>query len=159
MGSLLFGNHASDAFEWNLFAVAGNPTLPQDQDQDLNAGSNNISKDNMFNSPDGLIFDDDGRMWIQTDGNYSNEDAFAGMGNNQMLCADTKTGDIFRFMVGPIACEVTGAAWTADKKTMFIGIQHPGEKEKPSHWPDGGDTVPRSAVVAIRRTDGGVIGA
>jgi len=153
------GNHASDAFEWNLFVVAGNPTLPQDQDQDLNAGSKNISRDNMFNSPDGLIFDADGRMWIQTDGNYSNEDAFAGMGNNQMLCADTETGDIYRFMVGPIACEVTGATWTADKKTMFIGIQHPGERDKPSHWPDGGDSVPRSSLVAIRRTDGGVIGA
>ena len=41
---------------------------------------------------------------------------------------------------------------------MFVGVQHPGEKGKPSHWPGGGDTVPRSGVVAVRRDDGGVIG-
>ena len=49
---------------------------------------------------------------------------------------------------------------------MFINIQHPGENAtdrsdpaepgKFSTWPDGGR--PRSATVAIRRIDGGVIG-
>jgi len=28
-----------------------------------------------------------------------------------------------------------------------------------SHWPDGGNTVPRSATLAITRSDGGKIGA
>ena len=113
----------------------------------------------MFNSPDGLKFDSMGQLWIQTDGKYSNKDGFAGMGNNQMLLGDPNTGEITRFMVGPKECEVTGLTWSSDKKTMFVGIQHPGEKGKgKSHWPEGGDAVPRSSIVAIKRTDGGRMG-
>ena len=44
-----------------------------------------------------------------------------------------------------------------DKKTLFVGVQHPGEKGN-SHWPDGGDSVPRSSIVAISRDDGGLMG-
>ena len=53
---------------------------------------------------------------------------------------------------------------------MFVNVQHPGESPgdrsdpespgKHSNWPDfqpGGR--PRSATVAVRRNDGGVIGA
>ena len=42
-----------------------------------------------------------------------------------MLLADGKTGAIRRFMVGPKECEVTGITWSPDRKTMFVGIQHP----------------------------------
>ncbi len=111
----------------------------------------------MFNSPDGLPSIRTGGLWIQTDGNYSNDGDFAGMGNNQMLVGDPETGEIRRFLVGPKQCEITGFAWSADRKTLFIGIQHPGEKGD-SHWPEGGDAVPRSAVVAIMRDDGEVMG-
>ncbi len=148
------GDHTSNQFTWDIFALAGNPTLHKD----AYAGSSNITPDNMFNSPDGLAFDRDGRLWIQTDGDYSNAKEFAGMGNNQMLCANALTGEIKRFMVGPVACEITGIAFTPDQKTMFVGIQHPGEKLAPSHFPEGGDAVPRSSVVTITRRDGGVIG-
>jgi len=123
----------------------------------LMAGSSNITAENMFNSPDGLKFDSAGNLWIQTDGNYSNEDGFAGMGNNQMLMGDPETGAIHRFLVGPRDCEITGLTWSLDRKTMFVGIQHPGERGN-SHWPEGGDAVPRSAVIAIKRDDGGLIG-
>ena len=111
----------------------------------------------MFNSPDGLAFDSKGRIWIQTDGNYSNEKGFAGHGNNQMLVGDPETGEIRRFMVGPKQCEVTGFAWSANRKTLFVGIQHPGERGD-SHFPDGGDAAPRSSIVAIARDDGGIVG-
>ena len=148
-------DHASSQFTWDIFALAGNPTLHKD----AYAGSANITPDNMFNSPDGLAFDRDGRLWIQTDGDYSNAKDFAGMGNNQMLCANPVTGEIKRFMVGPVACEITGIAFTPDHKTMFVGIQHPGEKLVPSHFPQGGDAVPRSSIVVISRRDGGVVGA
>ena len=96
-------------------------------------------------------------LWIQTDGKYSNKGDFAGMGNNQMLVGDPESGEIRRFMVGPKECEVTGFAWSPDRKTLFVGIQHPGEKGN-SHFPGGGDTVPRSSIVAITRDDGGVMG-
>lgn len=73
-----------------------------------------------------------------------------------------------RFLVGPVECEITGVDTTPDGRTLFVGIQHPGEGGTPaaptSHWPDSqatgtaGATIrPRSAVVVITKTDGGVI--
>ena len=149
------GSHISNRFDWDLFAIAGNPTVAEG----LYAGSDNINADNMFNSPDGLGFDKAGRLWIQTDGKYSNEGEFAGMGNNQMLCADPETGEIRRFATGPIACEITGLTFSPDQRTVFIGVQHPGEELAPSHFPAGGSSKPRSTIMVVRRTDGGIIGA
>ena len=148
------GDHLSTAFSWDLYVVAGNPAVHKG----ANAGSKNVTPYNMFNSPDGLAFDRNGMLWIQTDGKYTNTKGFAGQGNNQMLVGDPVTGEIRRFMVGPRQCEVTGIEWSADGKTMFVGIQHPGEKRGDSHFPDGGDTTPRSSVIAITRDDGGMIG-
>ncbi len=163
-------------FDWDIFVLAGQPSVV-----DGRAPSSNINADNLFNSPDGLAFDSFGRLWIQTDGSFSNTGDFAGMGNNQMLAADPTTKEIRRFLVGPSGCEVTGVTWTPDRKTMFVNIQHPGEigshPNRPknpdgstftdnqiarnptafSQWPTQG-VRPRSAVVIIRRTDGGVIG-
>ncbi len=147
------GDHTAAGFEWDLFVVAGNPAVHDGAD----AGSANVTPDNMFNSPDGLVFDSRGGLWIQTDGKYSNEGDFAGQGNNQMLYADPDSGEINRFLVGPKECEVTGLCWSRDRKTMFVGLQHPGEKGG-SRFPGGGDTAPRSTVIAVTRDDGGEIG-
>ena len=147
-------DHAAATFTWNLFALAGNPEV---HGGTPNAGSDNIHAGNMFNSPDGLSFDQNGMLWIQTDGKYSNEGDFAGMGNNQMLVGDTATGEIRRFMVGPNEAEITGLAWSPDRRTVFVGIQHPGEDGN-SHFPGGGTSVPRSGVIAVSRVDGGLIG-
>jgi secreted PhoX family phosphatase len=147
------GDHTAPGFKWDLYVTAGNPTVHQD----AYAGSKNVTPENMFNSPDGLGFDSAGLLWIQTDGNYSNAKDFAGQGNNQMLIGDPETGEIKRFLVGPKECEVTGIAWSADRKTLFVGIQHPGEKGH-GNWPGGGSSLPRSAVIAIQRDDGGLIG-
>lgn len=73
-----------------------------------------------------------------------------------------------RFLVGPIGCEITGVDTTPDGRTLFVGIQHPGEDgtatAPDSHWPDSqatgsaGATVrPRSAIVAITKNDGGIV--
>ncbi len=147
------GDHTASGFAWDLYVLAGNPTVHQD----ANAGSDNVTADNMFNSPDGLKFDSNGLLWIQTDGKYSNEGDFAGQGNNQMLAGDPVTGEIRRFLVGPNECEITGLSWSPDRRTMFVGIQHPGEDGN-SHWPEGGDAVPRSAIIAVTRDDGGLVG-
>jgi len=149
-------DHASKTFDWDLFVVAGNPTVHAGTPK---AGSSNINPQNMFNSPDGLGFDKAGRLWILTDGDSSNAGDFAGMGNNQMLCADPNSGEIRRFMVGPVGCEVTGISFAPDQKALFVGIQHPGENGGstfPEHLPNG---KPRSSVMVITREDGGVIGA
>ncbi len=147
------GDHAAEGFDWDLFVMCGNPTVHKD----ANAGSKNVTPENMFNSPDGLGFDSTGLLWIQTDGNYSDAEGFAGMGNNQMLVGDPDTGEIKRFLVGPKECEITGITWSVDRRTLFVGIQHPGEKGN-SHFPEGGTATPRSAVIAITRDDGGILG-
>ncbi|MBA4782942.1 MAG: PhoX family phosphatase [Rhizobiales bacterium] len=148
------GDHAATGFDWTLFVLAGNPAIRSG----LEAGSANINADNMFNAPDGIAFDRSGMLWIQTDGDDTNAGPFAGMGNNQMLVGDTQTGEIRRFLVGPRECEITGHAVSEDGRTVFVGIQHPGENGgNGSHFPDGGDSVPRSCVIAISREDGAPI--
>ncbi|WP_157619216.1 PhoX family protein [Psychromonas aquimarina] len=149
-------DHTYPTFAWDLYVVAGNPQVHKGGSY---AGSSNINSDNMFNSPDGLGFDQAGRLWIQTDGAYSNKGEYAGMGNNSMFCGDPDSGEIRRFLTGPIACEITGLTFSPDYKTMFVGVQHPGEDLQPSHWPDGGTSTPRSAVMMISRKDGGIIGS
>lgn len=146
-------SHKEEEFTWEIFALAGNP----DNQKGLNKGSNNITSDNKFNSPDGLKFDKDGRLWIQTDGSYSNKAEYENMGNNCMLAANPQTGEIKRFLTGPIACEITGIAFDEDYKTMFVGIQHPGEGLKNSSFPYG--KTPRSSIVMIKKSDGGIIGS
>jgi len=148
------GDHTAPGFDWDLFVVAGNPAVHSD----AYAGSSNVTRDNMFNSPDGLAFTETGMLFILTDGNYSNAKDFAGMGNNQMLVGDPETGEIRRFLVGPREAEITGITWSADRRTLFVGVQHPGEDGGTSHWPDGGNAVPRSSIIAIQREDNGLIG-
>ena len=149
-------------FEWDIFALAGNPSVP--------AQGSTIVGDK-YGSPDGLYVAPSGRLWIQTDVSAStiNSGAYAGFGNNQMLCADPHTKETRRFLVGPKGCEVTGAYVTPDERTMFVGIQHPGEPgsgdndpnnpKANSSWPDGdAGGRPRSACLVITKDNGGVIG-
>lgn len=148
-------DHTSERFSWDMFVMAGNPNVYPANDP--RSGTSNITKANTFNSPDGIGFDSAGRIWIQTDGKYTNEGDFAGQGNNSMLCGDPKTGEIRRFLTGPKSCEITGIAWANNERTMFVNIQHPGEKND-STFPHKGKT-PRSSVIMISKDDGGVIGS
>ncbi|MDY3331328.1 MAG: PhoX family phosphatase [Pelistega sp.] len=172
------------SFTWDVYLLVGNPAIHPEGN--LMAGTPNMTTQNLFNSPDGLAFDKDGRIWIQTDGNFSNSGVYEGMGNNQMLVAVPKTGstegEIRRFMVGPSGCEITGITFTPDQKFVFVNIQHPGEygkhprapkdtnpQDNPlafSQWPMGDNEDsensggrPRAATVVIWRDDGGIVGA
>jgi hypothetical protein len=129
-------------------------------------------------------------LWIQTD-----DGAFTDRTNNQMLAAlPGRVGDggartvtntngttatqatfvgatataatLRRFLVGPREAEITGVDTTPDGRTLFVGIQHPGENGTPaapsSNWPQSQSGTasgrPRSSVVAVTRADGGIIG-
>lgn len=142
-------DHAASDFTWDLYVMAGNPLVHDD----AYAGSENIHAGNLFNSPDAMQFDSTGLLWIQTDGKDSNQGDFEGMGNNQMLVGDPVTGRIERFLTGPTGSEVTGLCWSADRRAMFVGIQHPD-----APFPDGEGQLPRSSVVVIEREDGGLLG-
>jgi len=153
------------SFQWKVFVVAGNPAHKDPTHH------GNVMGD-AFGCPDGLKFDSAGILWIQTDISSSvlGKDGYVELGNNMMLAADPVSGEVRRFLTGPRGCEITGVAMTPDRKTMFVNIQHPGEPAdevsdptvptKYSNWPDGPDSGrPRSATIAIRKRDGGVIGS
>jgi secreted PhoX family phosphatase len=157
------GDWTEPMFGWDIFALAGDPA---------SASTGSTINGDRFGSPDGIYVSPRGRLWIQTDvsGSTLNVGPYAGFGNNQMLCADPETRETRRFLVGPPVCEVTGAFVTPDERTMFVGIQHPGEAPSGSNdpsnpkqfssWPDGpSGGRPRSACIVITKDDGGEIGS
>jgi secreted PhoX family phosphatase len=158
------GDHASTKFKWSIFLLAGDTTDSRD------VSGKALSASAAHACPDGLWFDAAGRLWIQTD--IGESEMYRGrlqsFGSNQMLAADPVTGEVRRFLVGPVGQEVTGVVTTPDGRTMFINIQHPGATTSAedfaagklaSNWPDGPGKPPRSATVVITRDDNGVIGA
>lgn len=163
------GKYWETEFEWDIFIFGGpslatvqslGPVAPYNADPQYAAqifpgdpqSQAFLSDDASFNSPDGLWIDYlTGLVWIQTDG-YSN--TARGFGNQQMLAANPDTGEVKRFLVGPVGCELTGLTVTPDGHTMFANIQHPT-----GSWPNiDGETRPRSATLVITKDDGGIIG-
>jgi uncharacterized protein len=150
--------------QWNHLVMAGDPAQARVE------AKGNIKGD-IFACADGIAFDARGTLWVQTDMHASQmyKGELQNMGSNQMLACDTTTGEMRRFLTGPVNCEITGVTWSPDMRTMFINVQHPGENAsdrsdpaepaKFSNWPDykpGGR--PRSSTVVVRKVDGGVIG-
>ncbi len=158
------GDFDATQFRWNHLVLAGDPAQARAE------AKGNIRGD-LFACPDGLVFDARGLLWIQTDAHATqmNQGEFSNIGNNQMLACDVTTGEVRRFLTGPVNGEITGATLTPDGRTMFINVQHPGETpsdrsdpsepSKYSRWPDyAPNSRPRSSTVVIRRTDGGIVG-
>ncbi|MBK7989744.1 MAG: PhoX family phosphatase [Comamonadaceae bacterium] len=154
---------AATTFTWSHFVLAGDPAVPG---TDARYPS---PQADAFGAPDGLHFDSAGLLWIQTDmsGQAIGKGTYANLGNNALLCADLATGSIKRFLTGPNGSEITGCVVTPDRSTLFVNIQHPGETSDSggaranSAWPDGsepGSARPRSAIVAVRRRNGGAVG-
>jgi uncharacterized protein len=166
-------------FTWDLFiqngdvATAKAPLATNDFKGSI-VDDPNGSAD--YGAPDGIWFDPQGRLWVQTDQQGDAAGDWVNIGSNTMVCVDPNTGMTRRFMTSPPNCEVTGVVTTPDGKTMFVGIQHPGEEATAanptqfsnwpaSQWSHAADGVtplpggrPRSAVVVITKDDGGVIG-
>ncbi|MBL8351797.1 MAG: PhoX family phosphatase [Burkholderiaceae bacterium] len=158
------GDFDSTTLRWNHLLLAGDPA-------NARAEARGNVRGDIFACPDGLYVDARGVLWIDTDVGAAamNQGEMARIGNNQMLACDPATGEVRRFLTGPVGCEITGCTITPDGRTMFVNVQHPGEtpgdRSDPaaptrwSTWPDGpGAGRPRSATVAICRRDGGVIG-
>ena len=168
MGHIIRWNEDGDfdgsTFRWNHFVLAGDPSNER-------ADAKGNIRGDAFACPDGLWVDRRGVLWIQTDVGTSamGKGEWKKLGNNAMLAADPRSGEVRRFLVGPVGCEITGLTATPDGRTMFVNIQHPGESPRArsdpkqprqfSNWPDFHPAGrPRSATVVIRKNDGGAIG-
>ena len=121
-------------FRWQMFATGGEP-------QDGGLG---------FSNPDNLEFDDKGNLWMVTDmstsrhnkpvpenrmgkdGKPMNQASLIGLfGNNSIWYIPTSgpnAGEAYLFGIGPTETETCGPFFTKDGKTLFVAIQHPGEK-------------------------------
>jgi secreted PhoX family phosphatase len=158
------GDYDAVTFAWEVFILCGDPAH-------ADPAQRGDIKGDLFGSPDGLWFDAEGRLWLQTDASTSSVGTadYANIGQNQMLAIDPDSRRAYRFLTGPRGAEITGAVGTPDGRTMFVNIQHPGEptteRSDPaaplasSSWPDGAAAGrPRAATIVIRKNDGGVIG-
>lgn len=188
------GHQASaKTFVWDIFLFGA-------EEDSGDANMSGLTAKNSFSSPDGLWFSKaTGICWIQTDdGAFTDEtncmmlaaipgqvgDGGKVTVKNKMVVGgaeQTGTQETFvgaalgeaklrRFLVAPPGAEVTGITETADGRTLFVNIQHPGELSKPlssgaapqSVWPGnqgyGVAGRPRSATIVITRQDGGLIG-
>ncbi|MFN7121681.1 MAG: PhoX family protein [Hydrogenophaga sp.] len=178
-------------FNWDIFLFGA--------EEDAGAGINlsGLNDKNDFSSPDGLWFSKaTGICYIQTDdGAYLDQtncmllaaipgnvgdgraltvsNSFNGNTGTEQTFIGAALGDakLRRFLVGPKGAEITGMTESADGRTVFVNIQHPGENTAAigtgtfnfqSQWPGnkgyGVAGRPRSATIVITRTDGGVIG-
>jgi secreted PhoX family phosphatase len=167
-------------FAWDLFVQAGDTATAKAAKPTNDYKGNIVDVPNGsadYGAPDGLWFDYFGRLWVQTDQVGDGSGDWLNIVSNVMVCADPNTGETRRFLTSPNKCEVTGVTMTPDGKTMWVGIQHPGEDstaanpQQFSNWPAGqwgvesdGVTAlplgrPRSSVVVITKDDGGVIGS
>jgi secreted PhoX family phosphatase len=186
----------ASTFSWDIFLFGAEEDMP------ASVNLSGLTALNSFSSPDGLWFSKStGICWIQTDdGAYTDETncmllaAIPGsvgdgqkvsVANSMTISGTVVTGTqetfigaalgeakLLRFLVAPKGAEVTGLTESADGKTLFVNIQHPGENTPAlgasaafafeSQWPgnQGYGVVgrPRSATIAIVRTDGGKIG-
>ena len=155
---------AAAGFVWDIFVFGS------EAGGDTNFSA--LTANNEFTDCDGLWFDSAGLLWIQTDGGQPDGN------HNQMLAAipgEVEDGGVDagnvdaslrRFLVGPIGCEITGIDMTPDRRSMFVNIQHPDERDSGGHWPDDGRDAAtvapsgraRSATIVITRDDGGALG-
>jgi secreted PhoX family phosphatase len=133
-------NHVGTRFTWEIFLLA----------------EDHLNTEHSFGSPDGLWADPDGRLFIETDGAQK-----FGL-PNQLLIADTVSGEIKRLLIGVAGCEITGLTTTPDRRTLFVNVHLPGNGDPAlTNFPAAYDgiTVPRDATLAIRRRDGGIVGS
>ena len=112
-----------------------------------------------FSSPDNLAFDLKGNLWFTTDvGGYSlGQGEYGFMPCNSLFLVPrtgTRAGEIIRVATAPNDAEFTGPFFHPGGKHLFLSVQHPGETsqdldELKSHWPEGGDAIPKSGVIVI----------
>ena len=114
---------------------------------------------NGFACPDNLAFDPQGNLWVCTDiSSYDlyqpPYDSFKNNGLFYIPMSGRHAGIPVQVASAPPGAELTSPTFSPDGRTLFLSVQHPGEDSAGtgalnSHWPDGGDTLPRPSVICI----------
>lgn len=112
-----------------------------------------------FSCPDNLAFDRKGNLWVTTDISASslNKGDYKTFKNNGLFYIPMSgkfAGIAHQVASAPAEAELTGPCFSPDGKTLFLSVQHPGERtentDKPkSSWPDGKGKRPHACVVAL----------
>ena len=112
-----------------------------------------------FACPDNMAFDLKGNLWVTTDmsGSAMNKDEYAPFMNNGLYFIPMEgenAGKASLVATAPTDAEFTGPTFSPDGRTLFLSVQHPGERSTSatnltSTWPHGGNSIPRPAVLAI----------
>lgn len=122
-----------------------------------------------FSSPDNLVFDKAGNLWIVTDissgtlNDPTRPQAFHANNAVFMIPAGQEAGaaTAYRFANMPVQSEGTGPYFTPDEQTLFVNVQHPGENSAgdpsstasyTSYWPKGSKTTERNPTKPIPAT-------
>lgn len=142
------GDHTADTFTWELMLVCGDPEAPET----YFAGFDK-SQVSPISCPDNVAFDEDGNLWVSTDGNAlgSNDGIF------RVPVEGPDRGKVQQFVTMPRGAEACGPLITDQNRSLFFAAQHPGEVdgatfESPaSTWPHTDDFPRPSVVVAFRR--------
>ena len=116
-------------------------------------------RENGFACPDNLVFDPRGNLWMCTDiASYElNEPPYDPFRNNGLFyipMSGIHAGSPMQVASAPPGAELTGPTFSPDGRTLFLSVQHPGENSHStdalsSHWPDGGDALPRPGVICV----------
>ena len=153
-------DHAALKFRWNILLLAGDPRKPEDGAR----YHGEVTENGWLSCPDNCAFDSQGRLWIATDGAPSAAGFADGVWGTDTV--GSGRGLTKHFLRTPRGAELCGPCFTPDDKTLFVAVQHPADEkgstfEKPTtRWPDFSPSMPpRPSVVAITKTDGGVIGS
>lgn len=112
-----------------------------------------------FACPDNMAFDPAGNLWFTSDmsGSLMNKDPYKAFKNNGLFVLPRNgemAGTVVQIASAPSDAELTGPWFSPDGKSLFLSVQHPGEMstevgQLTSHWPEGGNSIPRPAVVVI----------
>jgi secreted PhoX family phosphatase len=109
-----------------------------------------------FSSPDNFAFDDKGFMWMTSD--MGSGEVYKEFGRNALFRIGTRgdqRGQVLKVAEAPIDAEFTGPCFAPDGKSLFICVQHPGDKSNAtkgftSSWPHGNSKQrPFSGLIEI----------
>lgn len=112
-----------------------------------------------FACPDNLAFDTVGNLWFTSDisGSSIGKTPYEPFGNNGLFVVPSwgeNKGEVLQIASAPVDAEFTGPFFAPDGETLFLSVQHPGERSKSldaltSNWPNGAGELPKPAVVCI----------